>query len=98
MPILTLRSKNKMNAKTKPPHLALFALSLVACTGRISFAVQPQPDDAASRPDQVRTDIHISGVYPHLTAYGIYSQNGGHYKPGHDECGIGAIVPWANQL
>ena len=88
----------KMNAKTKTPHLAIFAIALVACIGQMSFAVQPQPDDAASRIDPVRRDIHISGVYPHLTAYGIYSQNGGHYKPGHDECGIGAIVPWANQL
>ena len=45
-----------------------------------------------------RTDIHISGVYPHLTTYGVYSQNGGHYKEGHNECGIGAIVPWAGKL
>lgn len=45
-----------------------------------------------------RNDIHISGVYPHLTTYGIYSQNGGHYKAGHNECGIGAIVPWAGKL
>ena len=47
---------------------------------------------------QPRTDIQISGVYPHLTTYGIYSQNGAHYKGGHDECGIGAIVPWAGKL
>ncbi|WP_144057694.1 sulfatase-like hydrolase/transferase [Novipirellula maiorica] len=45
-----------------------------------------------------RTDIHISGVYPHVTTYGVYSQNGGHYKDGHNECGIGAIVPWAGKL
>ncbi|MEZ6056986.1 MAG: hypothetical protein R3C01_09810 [Planctomycetaceae bacterium] len=46
----------------------------------------------------VRNDLFISGVYPHLTTYGIYSQNGGHYLDHHAECGIGAIVPWANQL
>lgn len=45
-----------------------------------------------------RTDIHISGVYPHLTTYGIYSQGGGHYLPNHQECGIGAVVPWAGKL
>ncbi|MCO8124339.1 hypothetical protein NHH03_21545 [Stieleria sp. TO1_6] len=45
-----------------------------------------------------RSDIHISGIYPHLTVYGIYSQNGAHLKGGHNECGIGAVVPWANQL
>ncbi|EMI19919.1 secreted protein containing Sulfatase domain protein [Rhodopirellula maiorica SM1] len=48
--------------------------------------------------EKVRNDIHISGIYPHLTAYGVYSQNGGHFKSGHDECGIGAIVPWAGKL
>ncbi|MCB9922986.1 MAG: hypothetical protein H6822_12445 [Planctomycetaceae bacterium] len=48
--------------------------------------------------DETRTDIHISGIYPHLTTYGIYSQNGGHFKEGHNECGIGAVVPWAGKL
>ncbi|KAA5538937.1 hypothetical protein FYK55_26065 [Roseiconus nitratireducens] len=46
----------------------------------------------------MRTDLKISGIYPHLTTYGIYSQNGGHYKTGHNECGIGAVVPWAGKL
>jgi len=40
----------------------------------------------------------ISGVYPHLTTYGIYSQDGAHLKGGHNECGIGAVVPWAGKL
>lgn len=54
--------------------------------------------DAGKTSSPPRTDIHISGVYPHLTTYGVYSQNGGHYKEGHNECGIGAIVPWAGKL
>ncbi|MFG0265018.1 MAG: sulfatase-like hydrolase/transferase [Rhodopirellula sp. JB055] len=49
-------------------------------------------------PKPIRTDLFISGVYPHLTTYGIYSQNGAHLKTGHNECGIGAIVPWAGKL
>lgn len=49
-----------------------------------------------STPEQ--TDLFISGVYPHLTTYGIYSQNGGHFRTGHNECGIGAVVPWAGKL
>ncbi|MBB3209307.1 arylsulfatase A-like enzyme [Rhodopirellula rubra] len=53
---------------------------------------------APSESGDIRTDILLSGVYPHLTTYGIYSQNGGHYKSGHNECGIGAIVPWAGKL
>ena len=43
-------------------------------------------------------DLQISGVYPHLTTYGVYSQDGAHNKAGHDECGIGAVVPWAGKL
>ncbi len=57
-----------------------------------------QAESLSNSDEKVRNDIHISGVYPHLTAYGIYSQNGGHYIPGHNECGIGAIVPWAGKL
>ncbi|MDV6030199.1 MAG: sulfatase-like hydrolase/transferase [Phycisphaera sp. RhM] len=49
-------------------------------------------------PKHARTDIHISGIYPHLTTYGVYSQNGAHNKQGHNECGIGAVVPWAGKL
>lgn len=45
-----------------------------------------------------RTDLFISGVYPHLTTYGVYSQDGAHNKQGHNECGIGAVVPWAGKL
>ncbi|MCS7469992.1 hypothetical protein NZK35_25360 [Stieleria sp. ICT_E10.1] len=49
-------------------------------------------------PKPARTDLLISGVYPHLTTYGVYSQNGAHDKQGHNECGIGAVVPWAGKL
>jgi hypothetical protein len=51
-----------------------------------------------SNEPRVRTDLVISGVRPHLTTYGVYSQNGAHLKQGHAECGIGAIVPWADRL
>ena len=56
------------------------------------------PDFPSNPPAQPRTDLFISGVYPHLTTYGVYSQNGAHHKAGHNECGIGAIVPWAGKL
>lgn len=60
--------------------------------------VQTKREIPSDPPPAPRTDLFISGVYPHLTTYGIYSQNGAHYKPGHNECGIGAIVPWAGKL
>ena len=56
------------------------------------------PAIPSTPPPTHRTDLFISGVYPHLTTYGIYSQNGAHYKSRHDECGIGAIAPWAGKL
>lgn len=75
-----------------------FRFSLITLVA-VSAAQSIRAEDHASAPSKPpRTDIHISGVYPHLTTYGIYSQNGGHFKGGHNECGIGAIVPWAGKL
>ena len=59
---------------------------------------QEERDQPSTPPPVSRTDLFISGVYPHLTTYGVYSQNGAHYKDGHNECGIGAVVPWAGKL
>lgn len=72
------------------------AIILAIASFAVSDARGDQPHSNSGSP--VRTDLQISGVYPHLTTYGIYSQNGGHHKGGHDECGIGAIVPWADKL
>ncbi len=74
----------------------------ISPAGRIEVAdrkaADTRPQIPAAPPQPARTDIEISGVYPHLTTYGIYSQNGAHYKSGHNECGIGAIVSWAGKL
>ncbi|MBL8892458.1 MAG: hypothetical protein JNL67_20955 [Planctomycetaceae bacterium] len=55
-------------------------------------------EKAAPATTQERTDLFISGIYPHLTTYGVYSENGAHTKKRHEECGIGAVVPWAGKL
>ena len=60
---------------------------------RLAVADERRPNNSSSG-----EHLHISGVYPHLTTYGVYSQNGAHYKAGHNECGIGAVVPWAGKL
>ncbi len=62
----------------------------------LSFVLHHASWSVANDAESVHT--FISGVYPHLTVYGIYSQNGAHLKSGHDECGIGAVVPWADKL
>ena len=40
----------------------------------------------------------ISGVYPHLTTYSQSRKDGKFFKDRHEECGIGAIIPWADKL
>ena len=40
----------------------------------------------------------ISGVYPHLTTYSQSRKDGRFFKAGHEECGIGAVIPWAGRL
>lgn len=40
----------------------------------------------------------ISGVFPHLTAYSQSRADGLFSAPGHEECGIGGLVPWASKL
>lgn len=43
-------------------------------------------------------DRQISGVYPHLTTYSQNRKDGRFFKNHHQECGIGAVIPWANKL
>jgi hypothetical protein len=40
----------------------------------------------------------IAGIYPHLTTYSQSRKDGKFFKDGHQECGIGGIIPWADQL
>ena len=40
----------------------------------------------------------ISGVYPHLTTYAQSRKKGKFLVGEPNECGIGAIIPWANKL
>ena len=40
----------------------------------------------------------IAGVYPHLTTYSQSREDGRFFKDGHQECGIGGIIPWAGKL
>lgn len=69
----------------------------VRCLSMV-FVLLTFASSVSAEDDGLRSKMNISGVYPHLTAYGIYSQDGAHLKPGHEECGIGAIVPWAGKL
>jgi hypothetical protein len=52
-------------------------------------ALPPAADHSLSPPPPPLTDkiVSISGVYPHLVMTNA-----------HDECGVGAVVPWAGKL
>ncbi|MCB1131446.1 MAG: hypothetical protein KDN05_09985, partial [Verrucomicrobiae bacterium] len=52
-------------------------------------ASQPVPDYSLDPPAPPQPDkiVNISGVYPHLAM-----------TNSHDECGVGAVVPWAGKL
>lgn len=63
-----------------------FALLLVALS----------PVSAHLAPDEGAGYLQISGIYPHLAAYN--SPEDAPPDPGHRECGIGAVVPWAGRL
>jgi hypothetical protein len=52
------------------------------------FTVLPGHAEKSDEP------IFISGVYPHLTTYA----DNGNLRGGLNECGIGAVVPWAGKL
>jgi hypothetical protein len=78
------------------PKRTLLAAGLLACCLFGPFVIVSGDQPPGVGPDAGHR--RISGVYPHLTTYGIYSQEGAHLLPGHDECGIGAVVPWADRL
>ena len=93
------------NLAGDPPHadrVQRMRNALAEHLANISIAASSQEDEPPAIPENPpkppRTDLFISGIYPHLTTYGVYSQNGAHFKKGHNECGIGAIVPWAGRL
>lgn len=105
-------SKSARYSRPRSPlaHCALhhraavqFALTMAwlffatATAANAADRTQGEPQTAGSEA-ATRSDLQISGVCPHLTTYAVYSQNGAHNKPGHDECGIGAVVPWAGRL
>ncbi|UUO08705.1 hypothetical protein M4951_10390 [Blastopirellula sp. J2-11] len=81
--------------------LLLLFLQAVGNAAAQSQSVAPTVstgDPSSAETNGAATELQISGVYPHLTTYGVYSQDGAHRKGGHDECGIGAVVPWADKL
>ena len=47
---------------------------------------------------QMSGNRKIAGIYPHLTTYSQSRKDGKFFKDGHQECGIGGIIPWAGKL
>ena len=72
------------------PSVACLSILLVSLALSLAvvptFAAEREPEDP----------LCISGVYPHLTAFNAVEGPDG--VRAHDECGIGAVVPWAGRL
>jgi hypothetical protein len=47
---------------------------------------------------QMSGNRKIAGIYPHLTTYSQNRKDGRFFKDGHQECGIGGIIPWTDKL
>jgi len=47
---------------------------------------------------KMKGNREIAGIYPHLTTYSQSRKDGRFFKDGHQECGIGGIIPWASKL
>jgi hypothetical protein len=71
-------------------EIHLFLVLLLCVSG--SFA------STESEITETQGERFISGVYPHLTAYSQSHKSGLFNATGSDECGIGAVVPWAGKL
>ena len=70
----------------------LVAACLTWAVAAIEAAGQPAIETDAHR-STPSAPLEISGIYPHLAAFngtGAFASNG--------ECGIGAVVPWADRL
>ncbi len=76
---------------------------VIICLGTILLAESPSVAkfgavDGVEQMLEISGTRKISGVYPHLTTYSQSRKDGHFFKQGHQECGIGAVVPWANKL
>jgi len=91
-----------MDISRNPMNRAIVCLIVVLSIFSYASAIHAQDSLALNESTKAilvpNSGRQISGVYPDLTVYGIYSEKGGHFKTGHDECGIGVVIPWANKL
>ena len=76
---------------------------VIICLGTILLAESPSVAkfgavDGVEQMLEISGTRKISGVYPHLTTYSQSRKDGRFFKQSHQECGIGAVVPWANKL
>jgi hypothetical protein len=79
-------------------------LDAVPSNGQVNTGL---PASASAEFGEVRGELQvikmkgnreIAGIYPHLTTYSQSRKDGRFFKDGHQECGIGGIIPWAGKL
>lgn len=66
---------------------SIFPVILFLLVGKLSPAADEPAEINPPRPRLTRGQLQISGIYPHLAVFND-----------ENECGIGAVVPWAGRL
>ena len=74
------------------------AVAIPSLAGRGSAEVEFGMVNGGEEVISTSGDRQISGVYPHLTTYSQSRKDGTFFKQHHQECGIGAVIPWAEKL
>jgi hypothetical protein len=88
--------------------LGVFLFSVKALSNDTGLPIRNEPDGKAEivfgtvegeeQVIQMSGNRKIAGIYPHLTTYSQSRKDGRFFKDGHQECGIGGIIPWADKL
>ena len=89
-----MKTKSPVRAAVRAFHLLA---AMLAASGVLT-AAEAKPSAVEEEITSTRGERCISGVYPHLTAYSQSFKSGRFGAKGLDECGIGAVIPWADRL
>lgn len=73
-------------------------LARIAAMFTLFSAIGAEPEPTTDEITGTSGDRLISGVYPHLTAYSQSLKSGAFSDLSLQECGIGAVIPWAGKL
>lgn len=77
-------------------NVLLYAVVVGGLCSAKTTGAEPAAPPRAVGPLAETSYLRISGIYPHLATFNQPAEVSD--RPNHGECGIGAIVPWADRL